>query len=118
MARDEAQKQAEEWARALREEPFSPLPGNACVYCELEEACGKRWRSHGSRTPTGRRSTATMFSDGRSHATVAARRRCPGPVAHFDSGRRTRSSSSTAVRSSAASVTAIRRVPGSAARSR
>jgi RecB family exonuclease len=33
-----------EAARALREEPLTPFPEAACVFCELEDACGKRWR--------------------------------------------------------------------------
>ncbi len=33
-----------EAARAVRQEPLTPLPGTACSYCELEDGCGKRWR--------------------------------------------------------------------------
>lgn len=31
-------------ARALRVEPLTPFPDAACEFCELEDACGKRWR--------------------------------------------------------------------------
>ena len=59
-------------------------------------ACAMRSRRARAAAPSGRRSTATTCSPGRSRGTAAAPRRSPTRSARSGSGRRTRSSSSTA----------------------
>ncbi len=68
------------------------------------------------RSASGRRSTATTCSRGRSRGTAAAARRCTTRSSRCGSARRTAPSSSTAPRSSAASATT--RARGRAGRSR